>query len=98
MAIIDLLIKSNMVRNVLFIADRVALVRQAKDNGFVFSGTANTKDSGEDFLLVKVNDASAISGLSTTELIGLGALVASLLIVILVLVKRKSWQGRREQV
>ena len=34
MAIIDLLIKSNVVRNVLFIADRVALVRQAKDNGF----------------------------------------------------------------
>ncbi|MDO8870545.1 MAG: DEAD/DEAH box helicase family protein [Methanobacteriaceae archaeon] len=34
MAIIDLLIKANMVRNVLFIADRVALVRQAKDNGF----------------------------------------------------------------
>jgi type I restriction enzyme R subunit len=34
MAIIDLLIKSNIVRNVLFIADRVALVRQAKDNGF----------------------------------------------------------------
>ena len=34
MAIIDLLIRSNMVRNVLFIADRVALVGQAKDNGF----------------------------------------------------------------
>lgn len=34
MAIIDLLIKSNMVRNVLFIADRIALIRQAKDNGF----------------------------------------------------------------
>ena len=34
MAIIDLLIKSNVVRNVLFIADRIALVSQAKDNGF----------------------------------------------------------------
>lgn len=32
--IIDLLIRANMVRNVLFIADRVALIRQAKDNGF----------------------------------------------------------------
>ncbi len=34
MAIIDLLINSNMVRNVLFIADRIALVNQAKSDGF----------------------------------------------------------------
>ena len=34
MAIINLLINSNTVRNVLFIADRVALVNQAKSDGF----------------------------------------------------------------
>lgn len=34
MAIIDLLINANMVRNVLFIADRTALVDQARTNGF----------------------------------------------------------------
>lgn len=34
MAVIDILIKSNMVRNVLFIADRTALVKQSKESGF----------------------------------------------------------------
>jgi len=34
MAIIDLLINANVVRNVLFIADRIALVNQAKSDGF----------------------------------------------------------------
>lgn len=34
MAVIDILIRSNIVRNVLFIADRGALVKQAKVNGF----------------------------------------------------------------
>lgn len=34
MAIIDILIRSNMVRNVLFIADRSALVKQSKESGF----------------------------------------------------------------
>ena len=34
MAIIDILIKSNIVRNVLFIADRGSLVKQARENGF----------------------------------------------------------------
>lgn len=34
MAIIDLLINANVVRNVLFIADRIALVNQAKSSGF----------------------------------------------------------------
>jgi len=34
MAIINLLINSNYVRNVLFIADRIALVNQAKSDGF----------------------------------------------------------------
>lgn len=34
MAIVDILSKSNIVRNVLFIADRVALVNQAKSSGF----------------------------------------------------------------
>lgn len=34
MAIIDLLINANMVRNVLFIADRTALVDQARTSGF----------------------------------------------------------------
>lgn len=71
---------------------------QAKDSGYVLSGTANTKDNGEDFLLVKVNATSAISGLSTTSIIGLVTFVAVLLIVISVLVKRKSLRRRREQV
>jgi predicted secreted protein len=71
---------------------------QAKDNGYVLSGTANTKDNGEDFLLVKVNAVVATSGLSATEIIGLAALATALLIIFLVLVKRKSWQGRRAQV
>jgi type I restriction enzyme, R subunit len=34
MAIIDLLINANIVRNVLFIADRIALVNQAQSSGF----------------------------------------------------------------
>ena len=34
MATIDLLINANIVRNVLFIADRIALVNQAKSDGF----------------------------------------------------------------
>ena len=34
MALIKLLINANIVRNVLFIADRIALVNQAKENGF----------------------------------------------------------------
>lgn len=34
MAVIDILIKSNLVRNVLFIADRSSLVKQAKESGF----------------------------------------------------------------
>ncbi|MDR0911828.1 MAG: DEAD/DEAH box helicase family protein [Methanobrevibacter sp.] len=34
MAIIDLLIRSNIIRNVLFIADRISLVNQAKTEGF----------------------------------------------------------------
>ncbi|MDG7000707.1 MAG: DEAD/DEAH box helicase family protein [Nitrososphaerota archaeon] len=34
MAIIDALIKSNVVRNVLFVADRIALANQAKSAGF----------------------------------------------------------------
>jgi hypothetical protein len=71
---------------------------QAKDNGYVLSGAANTKDKGEDFLVVKINAAGTISGISATMAIGLVALVAALLIVILVLIKRKSRQGRREQV
>ena len=71
---------------------------QAKDNGYVLSGTANTKDNGEDFLIVKVKAASDTSGLSATEIIGLVALVAALLIAVIFLVKRKSWQGKREQV
>jgi predicted secreted protein len=68
---------------------------QAKDNGYVLSGTAKTKDNGEDFLIVKVKAASDTSGLSAAEIIGL---VAALLIAIIFLVKRKSWQGKREQV
>ncbi len=34
MALIDVLMKANLVRNVLFIADRIALVNQAKSAGF----------------------------------------------------------------
>ncbi|MEM2131341.1 MAG: DEAD/DEAH box helicase family protein [Candidatus Woesearchaeota archaeon] len=34
MAIIDVLMKANIIRNVLFIADRIALVNQAKSAGF----------------------------------------------------------------
>jgi type I restriction enzyme R subunit len=33
-AIIKLLINANMIRNVLFIADRIPLVNQAQTNGF----------------------------------------------------------------
>ncbi|MFA0846883.1 MAG: DEAD/DEAH box helicase family protein [Methanobacterium formicicum] len=49
MALIDLLIKSNMVRNVLFIADRIALVGQAKDNGFKKYFTEPVADLREGF-------------------------------------------------
>ena len=34
MSIIDVLIKSNIVRNVLFVADRITLANQAKSAGF----------------------------------------------------------------
>ncbi|MFU8767335.1 MAG: DEAD/DEAH box helicase family protein [Candidatus Methanoperedens sp.] len=34
MALIKLLINANIIRNILFIADRIALVNQAKENGF----------------------------------------------------------------
>ena len=71
---------------------------QAKDSGYVLSGTTDTKDNGDDFFIVKVNVASGISVLSPTVIIGLVALAAALLVVILFLVKRKSWQGKREQV
>ncbi|MBU1976550.1 MAG: DEAD/DEAH box helicase family protein, partial [Nanoarchaeota archaeon] len=42
MAMIDVLLRSNIVRNVLFIADRIALTNQAKSAGFkeFFSGEA----------------------------------------------------------
>jgi hypothetical protein len=73
-------------------------VAQAKDSGYVLCGTTNTNDNGEDFLIVKINAAGSISGLSSTVIIGLVALTAALLIVILVLAKRKTWRGRREQV
>lgn len=49
MALIDLLIKSNMVRNVLFIADRISLVGQAKDNGFKKYFTEPVADLREGF-------------------------------------------------
>ena len=44
MAMIDVLLRSNIVRNVLFIADRIALTNQAKSAGFkeFFSGEAVT--------------------------------------------------------
>jgi len=49
MAIIDLLINANMVRNVLFIADRTALVDQAKTNGFEEFFTEPIADLREGF-------------------------------------------------
>ncbi|PKL71883.1 MAG: restriction endonuclease subunit R, partial [Methanobacteriales archaeon HGW-Methanobacteriales-2] len=49
MALIDLLIKSNVVRNVLFIADRIALVGQARDNGFKKYFTEPAADLREGF-------------------------------------------------
>ena len=53
MAMIDVLLRANVVRNVLFIADRIALTNQAKSAGFkeFFSGEAVTdlRDSPESF-------------------------------------------------
>ena len=53
MAMIDVLLRSNIVRNVLFIADRIALTNQAKSAGFkeFFSGEAVTdlRDNPESF-------------------------------------------------
>ena len=49
MAIIDRLINSNMVRNALFIADRTALVNQAKSSGFQQFFTEPVVDLREGF-------------------------------------------------
>ena len=53
MAMIDVLLRSNIVRNVLFIADRIALTNQAKSAGFkeFFGGEAVTdlRDNPESF-------------------------------------------------
>lgn len=49
MAIIDVLINANMVRNALFIADRTALVNQARTNGFEQYFTEPVKDLREEF-------------------------------------------------
>ena len=49
MAIIDLLINANYVRNVLFIADRVALVDQAKSDNFLEFFTEPVGDLREEF-------------------------------------------------
>ncbi|PKL71648.1 MAG: restriction endonuclease subunit R, partial [Methanobacteriales archaeon HGW-Methanobacteriales-2] len=49
MALIKLLINANMVRNVLFIADRIALVNQAKENGFKEFFTEPVADLREGF-------------------------------------------------
>ena len=49
MAIIDVLINANMVRNALFIADRTALVNQARTNGFEQYFTEPVKDLREGF-------------------------------------------------
>lgn len=48
MAIIDILIKANYVRNALFIADRTALVNQAKSDGFEAFFTEPVADLRED--------------------------------------------------
>ena len=49
MAIIDLLINANMVRNVLFIADRIALINQAKESGFKEFFTEPVVDLRDEF-------------------------------------------------
>jgi type I restriction enzyme, R subunit len=53
MAMIDVLLRANIVRNVLFIADRIALTNQAKSAGFkeFFSGEAVTdlRDNPQSF-------------------------------------------------
>ena len=49
MAIIDVLINANIVRNALFIADRTALVNQARTNGFEQYFTEPVKDLREEF-------------------------------------------------
>jgi len=49
MAVIKLLINANMVRNVLFIADRIALVNQAKSKGFKQFFTEPVVDLREGF-------------------------------------------------
>jgi len=53
MAMIDVLLRSNIVRNVLFIADRIALTNQAKSAGFkeFFSGEAvmDLRDNPQSF-------------------------------------------------
>lgn len=49
MAIIDLLINANIIRNVLFIADRIPLVNQAKTNGFKEFFTEPVVDLREGF-------------------------------------------------
>jgi hypothetical protein len=49
MAIIKLLIDANIIRNVLFIADRIALVNQAKANGFKQYFTEPVADLREGF-------------------------------------------------
>ncbi len=49
MAIIKLLINANMIRNVLFIADRIPLVNQAKSNGFKQFFTEPVADLREGF-------------------------------------------------
>lgn len=49
MAIIDLLIKANVIQNVLFLADRTSLVDQAKTNGFQEFFTEPVEDLREGF-------------------------------------------------
>ncbi len=49
MAVIKLLINANMIRNVLFIADRIPLVNQAKSNGFKQFFTEPVADLREGF-------------------------------------------------
>lgn len=49
MAVIKLLINANMIRNVLFIADRIPLINQAKSNGFKQFFTEPVADLREGF-------------------------------------------------
>ncbi len=49
MAVIKLLINANMIRNVLFIADRIPLVNQAKSNGFKQFFTEPVADMRKEF-------------------------------------------------